>query len=87
MKVKVCTIKKHGLPDMEKLVGRVAFLWDGNIINGWPLYPDHSFDKGEWEGDSDVSRHGTFTGVTTYFIFDKPLWEYEVKEEPPDLQR
>jgi hypothetical protein len=75
--MKICSIEKHGLPDMEKLTGRVAFIWDGCIVSGWPLYPEHSHDKGDWEGNDDVARPGKFRGVTTYIIFDKPMWDYE----------
>lgn len=75
--MKICNIKKHGLPNMDKLTGRVAFIWDGCIVSGWPLYPDHSFDKSEWEANNDVGRGGSFKGVTTYIIFDKPIWDYE----------
>jgi hypothetical protein len=74
--MKVRTIKKHGLPDMKKLVGRVAFIWDGNIVSGWPLYPEHSNDKSEWEANEDVGRHGSFIGVEKYIVFEKPIWDY-----------
>jgi hypothetical protein len=75
--MKIRSIEKHGLPDMDKLIGRVAFIFDGNIVSGWPLYPHHSFDKSEWEADSDVGRNGKFIGVTRYIVFDKPIWDYE----------
>lgn len=78
--MKIRSIKKHGLPDMAKLTGRVAFIWDGCIVSGWPLYPENSFDKGEWEANDDVGRHGKFKGVTTYVVFDKPVWDYEKRE-------
>lgn len=73
--MKVLSIEKDGLPDMDKLVGRVAFIFDGCIVSGWPLYPDHSFDKSEWEANDDVGRHGKFIGVEKYVVFDKPVWE------------
>lgn len=75
--MKVKTIAKHGLPDMDKLTGRVAFIWDGSIVTGWPLYPDYSNDQSEWEANSDVGRHGRFKGVEKYIVFDKPIWDYE----------
>lgn len=73
--MKIHTIQKHGLPDMEKLTGRVAFIFDGCVVSGWPLYPEHSHDKSEWEADSDVGHHGKFVGVEKYIVFDKPIWE------------
>ena len=75
--MKAYSITKHGLPDMDKLTGRVAFIWDGGIVSGWPLYPEHSNDPHEWEADSDVGRQGLFQGVETYVVFNKPMWEYE----------
>jgi hypothetical protein len=26
-----------GLPDMDRLAGRVAFISDGCVVSGWPL--------------------------------------------------
>lgn len=75
--MKVCTIKEHGLPDMDKLVGRVAFIFDGSIVSGWPLNRK-SEDVDElvlWEADEDVGRHGVFNGVEKYVVFDVPVWE------------
>lgn len=73
-RMKICTIAEHGLPDMEKLVGRVAFIFDGCIVSGWPLG-----SSGErnvlWEADDTVGRHGVFNGVEKYVVFDVPIWE------------
>jgi hypothetical protein len=65
---------KDGLPNMDKLVGRVAFLFDGCIVSGWPL------DKEEdgvvlWEADSDVGHGRAFYGVTHWFEFPVPLFQ------------
>ena len=68
--MEVRTVKEHGLPDMDKLTGRVAFIFDGCIVSGWPL--DNS---DEWEANEDVGRHGTFIGVEKYIVFDKPINE------------
>lgn len=70
MVVKIISI--HGLPDMKKLVGRVAFIFDGCIVSGWPL-DMHPHDQ--WEANDDVGRHGVFTGIEKYVVFDKPIWE------------
>jgi hypothetical protein len=67
--VKVHEIATDGLPDVDRLTGRVAFLFDGCIVDGWPL-PD-----GTWEADSDVGRAGVFAGVTHWVEFPIPLWE------------
>jgi hypothetical protein len=75
MTVKLCTIAEDGLPDMDALTGRVAFIFDGCVVSGWPLYPKYSNDVEDWEADTDVGINGTFKGVKKYLIFDKPLWE------------
>lgn len=82
--MEVKSIKEHGLPDMDKLVGRVAFIFDGCIVSGWPLhnihlkmpgnnYPEYGMDI--WEANDDVGKSGVFTGIEKYVIFDKPIWE------------
>ena len=61
-------IATDGLPDMDALVGRVAFIWDNHVISGWPVGED--FDDGgdaddspTWEGADDVFL-GPYAGVT-----------------------
>lgn len=75
--IKLCSIAEDGLPDTDKYIGkgRIAFIFDGSVISGWPL-AELGYPSGVWEGDSDVS-HGQFGGITHYFIFDRPMWEYE----------
>ena len=74
--MKVYVIEIDGLPDMDKLVGRVAFIFDGCIVSGWPLKGIESYyDQEDWEANEDVGRHGVFKGVKKYIIFDKPIWE------------
>lgn len=65
-------IAKDGLPDMDKLVGRVAFIFDGCIVSGWPLNNDDL-----WEADSDVGNVSSFSGVTHWVEFPTPVWELE----------
>ena len=72
--MKVYTIAEHRLPDMDKLVGRVAFIFDGCIVSGWPLRPDESGNV-LWEADEDVGRHGVFNSVEKYVVFDVPVWD------------
>lgn len=68
----VFDIAKDGLYDEndESLHGRIAFIFDGEIVSG------HVLDNGNWEADSDVGRHGEFDkdSVKKYVIFDKPVW-------------
>lgn len=70
--VTVHSIKEDGLPDMSGVVGRVAFIFDGCIVSGWPL---PGTDR--WEGDSDVAHHREMVGVTHWVEFPQPLWELE----------
>ncbi len=60
-------IAVDGLPDMEKLVGRVAFIFDGEIVSGWPS------SDGLWEANSDVGCCPHFDGVTHWVEFPRPL--------------
>jgi len=77
IKVNVFETEKDGLPNMDELVGRVAFIFDGNIVNGYPLKgsEDEEYTEFDWEADSDVGRHGVFSGVKKYVVFDKPMWQ------------
>jgi hypothetical protein len=72
--MEVFEIEKDGLPDMGKLTGRVAFIFDGCVVSGWPLksmgYPDDA-----WEANEDVVHNRVFRGVRKYIVFDKPVWE------------
>jgi len=75
-------IAEDGYPNMDELVGRVAFIWDGNIIDGWPLTVDPEDDNspftGRWEADSDWrSTWQSFAGVTHWVEFPEPIWNYE----------
>ncbi|AOZ64627.1 hypothetical protein SEA_CHUBSTER_76 [Arthrobacter phage Chubster] len=82
---KLYEIAKHGLPDMDdaELAGRVAFIFDGCAVSGWPLSPPVEFldvyqragwpSEILWEADSDVGRSGPFSGVTHWLEFPEPL--------------
>lgn len=69
--IKVHEISKDGLPDMdnEDLVGKVAFIFDGCIVSGWPL------DNGLWGANTDVGHNQSFSGVTHWIEFSKPLYK------------
>ncbi len=86
MTVAVHETAKDGLPDMEKLVGRVGVIWDGNVVSGWPITGDaavrtrarHGLDASDgdlWEGDSDVANGKVMLGVTHWLEFPRPVWE------------
>lgn len=95
-------IAEDGLPDMDRLVGRVAFIFDGCIVSGWPLprerFPElytrehllqrrggaHLTDDEYlsqvgtlWEANSDVGRHGQFSGVTHWVEFPVPIFHLD----------
>ncbi|WP_431728515.1 hypothetical protein [Verrucosispora sp. TAA-831] len=75
------SIAEDGLPDMDNLTGRVAFLFDGSIVSGWPLRtnPDdrNTPYSGFWEADGDVGRNVKFANVTHWVEFPEPVWEVE----------
>ena len=68
-------IATDGLPKMDELTGRVAFIFDGCIVSGWPLSArDPDFGR-LWEGDSDVANHRPKANVTHWVEFERPIWE------------
>lgn len=77
MRVTVHEIAGDGYPDMDALTGRVAFIFDGCVVSGWPLHvvpTDHDTPySGLWEADSDVGRPRPFDGVTHWIEFSEPL--------------
>lgn len=79
--IKVHTIAEDGYPDMEALVGRVLFIFDGCIVSGWPLHvvpTDYSTAySGLWEADSDVGHGRPFSGVTHWIELPMTEWEIE----------
>lgn len=83
-------IATDGLPDMNfdgsDLIGRVAFIFDGSIVSGWPLdpvecshiYDNYGWDGSEgalWEANSDVGHTRPFGGVTHWVEFGTTLTE------------
>jgi hypothetical protein len=69
-------IEDDGLPDMENydLTNRVAFIFDGSIVSGWPLKGD-AMEGTLWEADTDVGRPGPFSGVTHWVEFPVTIQE------------
>ena len=72
----VHTIAEDGLPpkdlDKAELVGRVAFIFDGNIYCGWPANHEEDPEEIVWE-DSETAH--TFTGVKKWIELPVPGWE------------
>jgi hypothetical protein len=78
-------IAEDGYPNMDELVGRVAFIWDGNIVDGRPLHVDpedhDSPHTGRWEASDDkLSSVREFAGVTHWVEFPEPIWNYERRQ-------
>jgi hypothetical protein len=78
LQVVVHAIAEDGLPDMDAdglvgLAGKVAFIFDGCIVSGWPT---GEVEDGEalWEADTDVGHNQSFYGVTHWVEFPEPLW-------------
>lgn len=75
MTVVVHAISEDGLPDMDKLIGRVAFIWDGAIVSGWPL--NRIGNPEAWEPSEDAFGMGPFYGVTHWVEFPTEFWNIE----------
>lgn len=74
--IKIHSIAEDGLPDMDELVGRVAFLWNGAIVSGWPIRPEFATTPNTWEPSEDRFG-GPLRGVTHWVEFPEPVWNYE----------
>lgn len=80
--VTVHEIAVDGYPDMDRLTNRVAFIFDGCIVSGWPL------DDGTghyWESDSDVGRRVKFYDVTHWVEFPAPLHDTSYLRTVPHM--
>lgn len=84
--VKIHSIEEDGYPDMNKLVGRVAFIFYGCIVSGWPLFKEqlekvgcnsYGFKDGDWEANSNVGLEYPFRGVTHWIEFPTQLTNLE----------
>lgn len=76
LEIKIHEIAKDGLPDMEALVGRVAFIWDGAIVSGWPIgerFGGANYHMALWEGSEDRFG-GPYYGVTHWIEFPDCFW-------------
>jgi hypothetical protein len=70
-------ISEDGMPDMHELLGRVAFIWDGYIVSGWPRPQDEMDDPDEsvWETADDTLGDWDFEGVEYWMEFPVALWD------------
>ena len=76
IQVKVHEIAVDGLPDMDSSTGRVAFIWDGAIVSGWPIgtvYGGTEYSEQLWEPSEDRFG-GPVIGVTHWLEFPEPVW-------------
>lgn len=79
----IYSIEKDGMPDKSKLSGRLAFINDGDLIMGWPLYQfykddgrsSETYGKDEWEG----SEGGHFYGIKHYVIFEEAFYNMNLE--------
>lgn len=95
VEVRIHPIATDGLPDMNAndraLVNRVAFIFDGSIVSGWPISeqdPRWSHGDGQlWEANDDVGNYQPKAGVTHWVEFPEPLHRYERVPLPPPHER
>ena len=78
-------IATDGLPNMDALVGRVAFIWNGAIVSGWPVSPEYGGggDGAIWEPSEDRFG-GEVWGVTQWVEFPRPVWRLATSTEEGD---
>lgn len=76
VQVKIHDVSVDGLPDMENLTGRVAFIWDGAIVSGWPIENGFHLGQQMWEPSEDRFG-GPVIGVTHWVEFPVPVWNLE----------
>ena len=87
--VQIFEIQKDGVPpkeDYENNIGRIAFLHDGSIYQGWELSADKSkalgANAGEiyWEASEDVVLD-KFGGVTHWILFPESLTRLQMYKD------
>jgi len=75
--VTVHDIQDEGAPNPSEYGPRMAFIFDGNIVSGWPLRELNEDGLPYWEADSDVGRVGVkFDGVTHWIEFPDLPWRF-----------
>lgn len=72
--IRIHEVAKDGLPNMDELTNRVAFICDGCIVSGWPLFWKEGHEtETEWEADSGVCHGYSFGDVAYWVEFPVPL--------------
>ena len=71
-------VSEDGLPDMHDssndMTGRVAFIWDGNIVSGWPIKDMvDTLGRALWEPAEDRFG-GPVAGVEYWLELPTPAW-------------
>lgn len=79
MTVKFHSVDQDGYPSYElTTTGRVAFIWDGYIVSGWPIHhivrrDGTTYPEGTWQ-PADDRFGGPVAGVTDWVEFPMSLW-------------
>lgn len=87
----VHNVERDGVPDMEAdrdLVGRIAYVWDGAIVSGWPIGMDVAEESTDldlgvqyWE-PSEGRMGGPVTGVEQWIELPYPAWSLQQTVHP-----
>jgi hypothetical protein len=75
--IKIHEVAVDGLPDMKELVGRVAFIWDGAVVSGWPIDTTIGYEDYQQWSPSEDRFGGPYIGVTHWVEFPVPVWDLE----------
>jgi hypothetical protein len=81
IKVKLHSVAEDGLPDMDRLIGRVALIFDGCVVSGWPTGQGGGGAQ-LWEADTDVGHNRFLRGVTHWLEFPVPVWKLHLSPTP-----
>lgn len=75
--IEVFNVNTDGPPDMSNKdnVGRVAFIWDGHIISGWPEDSPADPEEAVWSS-ADDHFGGQFVGVQFWVLAPSPHWKF-----------
>jgi hypothetical protein len=80
VEVIIHSISESGLPDMNKLLGRVCFIHDGAVLSGYPVMSnddddddDDDDDEMPWESTVDGLGGVTFYNVTHWVEFPEAI--------------
>jgi hypothetical protein len=70
--IKIHRIDTDGLPDVDKLTDRVAFLCLNGLVTGRPL------NDGSWKATGEVYITDVFPIVTHWVEFPRPIWSLDL---------